>query len=137
MARKTVLQRDLFSPPKRLAKLTPTEAQEQAALIAWFDWRYPALCGRLLHIPNGGYRHKAVARFLKAQGVRPGVLDLLLPLARRGYPGLWIELKRSGNGMSDAQRDWFAFLAGQGYLTVEATGFDAAQWTLEWYLSQC
>ncbi len=38
-------------------------------------------------IPNGGERHAAVAAKLKAEGVKPGVSDIMLPVPRSGYKG--------------------------------------------------
>ena len=74
-----------------------TEAQHQSALIKWSQLpqiraRYPEL--KLLHhIPNGGRRDPIEAKHLKAQGVKPGVPDLCLPVARGNFHGLYIEMK--------------------------------------------
>ena len=74
-----------------------TEAQEQKAI---FDWsRQPTVRGQypelklLHHIPNGGKRDAIEAKHLKAQGVKKGVPDLCLPVARGPYHGAYIELK--------------------------------------------
>ena len=80
-----------------------TEAQHQAAVFKWSQLpdvrqRYPEL--KLLHhIPNGGRRDPVEAKHLKQQGVKSGVPDLCLPVARRDYHGLYIEMKtETGNG---------------------------------------
>lgn len=115
----------------------PTEAQEQEALFAWAEWqlgKHPELA-LLHHIPNGGSRRPAEARRLKAQGVKPGVPDLCLPVARGGYHGLYIELKRSRGGrLGESQRKWLASLAEAGYLAVVARGHEEAERVLTWYL---
>jgi len=71
------------------------EHDEQVTVISWADSnvsKYPQL--RWLHaIPNGGHRSKAQAGKLKAEGVKSGVADLCLPVARRGYNALYIEMK--------------------------------------------
>ena len=55
-----------------------SEADEQRVVVEWCDWmRIP-----VFHIPNGGSRHKAEAARLKAQGVKAGVPDLCIPVAR-------------------------------------------------------
>jgi len=117
----------------------PTEAQEQEALFAWAEWqlgKHPELA-LLHHIPNGGSRHPAEARRLKAQGVKPGVPDLCLPVARGGYHGLYIELKRSGGGrLSNDQREWLASLSDAGYLAVVAHGYEEAERVLAGYLEE-
>lgn len=115
----------------------PTEAEEQEAVFEWAEWqlgRYPELA-LLHHIPNGGSRHPAEAKRLKAQGVKPGVPDLCLPVARGGYHGLYIELKRSRGGrLGESQRKWLASLAEAGYLAVVARGHEEAERVLTWYL---
>ena len=71
------------------------EDLEQAALISWaeaYERIYPELA-LLYHIPNGGKRDRIVAAKLKAQGVKPGVPDLCLPVPRGKYHGLYIEMK--------------------------------------------
>lgn len=48
----------------------------------------------LFAVPNGGLRHPAVGGQLRAQGVKAGVSDVILPYPSRGYHGLYIEMKR-------------------------------------------
>ena len=93
------------------------EAESQAAVIEWAAWserRYPELKW-LHHIPNGGSRHPREAANLKKQGVKAGVSDLSLPVARCGFHGLYIEMKYGRNKLSEPQRDCIAFLRGEGY----------------------
>ena len=78
----------------------PTEADEQIALFEWAalqSGRFPELT-LLHHVPNGGSRNKIEAARLRAQGVKSGVPDLCLPVARGGNHGLYIELKRQRGG---------------------------------------
>lgn len=49
--------------------------------------RFPELA-LLYHVPNGGSRNKIEAARLRAQGVKSGVPDLCLPVARGGNHGL-------------------------------------------------
>jgi len=102
-----------------------TEHQEQAMLIAWArrtESHWPELA--LLHaIPNGGWRHKATAGRLKAEGLKPGVPDLCLPVARRGYNGLYLEMKSEKGRVRKEQRWWLDQLNDQGYLAVVCKGF--------------
>lgn len=68
----------------------PTEADEQIALFEWAalqSGRFPELA-LLYHVPNGGSRNKIEAARLRAQGVKSGVPDLCLPVARGGNHGL-------------------------------------------------
>lgn len=108
----------------------PTEHQEQCALFDWAAWmesRLPEL--RLLHaIPNGGKRDIRTAAMLKAEGVKPGVPDICLPVPRGGKHGLYIELKRrKGGTVSEAQQAWIRALCGQGYACTVCHGWDAAR----------
>lgn len=86
----------------------PTEAQEQMTLFSWAamqSGKYPEL-NLLYHVPNDGSRHKAEAGRLRAEGVKAGVPDLCLPVARGQYHGLYIELKRQRGGRtSDHQSE--------------------------------
>lgn len=115
----------------------PAEHHEQAALIAWADFKakiWPEL-GLLHAIPNGGHRHIAIAQKLKAEGVRPGVPDLCLPVPKGGYHGLYIEMKRAKGGqVSSKQKTWLKALNAQGYLAVACPGFEAAKTAIEKYL---
>lgn len=110
---------------KARAAITPvtpedaTEHDEQSALMQWADDNtdtYPDLRW-LFAIPNGGQRHQYVAAKLKAEGVKSGVPDLFLPVARGGFYGLWIELKRADktNHATTNQLTWIAALLQRGY----------------------
>jgi hypothetical protein len=134
MARKSILQRDLFSPGKRITRIRASETQDQIALIAWFDWTFRMYRGRLLHIPNGGHRHISTAKTLKSMGVRSGVLDLLLPIPKGEFHGLFIEMKAGTGKPSSDQLDWGKFLDSQNYCVVICTGQIPAKATIKWYL---
>jgi hypothetical protein len=115
------------------------EWQEAERLIRWTDEEGARLYPELAYfyaIPNGGFRHKAVAGRMKAQGVRAGVLDFNLDVARGNYHGLRIELKRRAGGtVSLAQKHWIAWLTSQGYLAVVCKGWEEARDRLVDYLS--
>ncbi|MEQ3620552.1 MAG: VRR-NUC domain-containing protein [Marinobacter sp.] len=115
----------------------PTEHQEQKSVIQWFDRQHKAFRGRLFAVPNGGDRHRIVAAKLKAEGVRKGVPDLWLPVPRRGFHGLVIEMKRiKGSTASAEQLDWLEFLGEQGYLVAVCKGAQAAIDTIQGYLAE-
>ncbi len=116
-----------------------SEAQHQASVIKWSQQpsiraKWPELA-LLYHIPNGGTRDAIEGRHLKQQGVKRGVPDLCLPVARGGYHGLYIELKTEKGRMSDAQEWWGKHLAAQGYSWEVCRGWESAVRVLEWYLS--
>lgn len=108
----------------------PTEAQEQMTLFSWAamqSGKYPEL-NLLYHVPNGGSRHKAEAGRLRAEGVKAGVPDLCLPVARGQYHGLYIELKRqrggrtSGSSIGVAGRSFGAGLQSRALLRLGTGG---------------
>ena len=88
-------------------------------------------------IPNGGKRDIRTAAMLKAEGVKPGVPDICLPVPRGGKHGLYIELKRrKGGTVSEAQQAWIRALCGQGYACTVCHGWDAARDEIMGYLRQ-
>lgn len=107
------------------------EGLEQAALMAELKVRMPEVADLIYHVPNGGHRAKAVAAKLKAQGVKAGIPDLVLPMARGGYFGLYIEFKATPPNaapVSAEQHERIRKLNEQGYLAVVCRGhFDAME----------
>lgn len=122
----------------------PSEYQEQCAVIRWFDSYAPTqkLDARLLAmVPNGMYLgDDQKARMIrvsmaKRAGLRPGVPDLVLFVARRGSHGLCVEMKRSDAGeASSEQKAYHDLLLGQGFRVCVAHGADAAISTIKDYL---
>ena len=115
----------------------PTESEEQQVLFEWAAMQggaYPEL--KLLHhVPNGGKRGKAEAGRLKTEGVKPGVPDICLPVARGGYHGLYIELKRlHGGKITEEQTDWISQLKKQGYFAIICRGWNEASVAIMRYL---
>lgn len=113
------------------------EHHEQVSLMAWAEWASldrPELA-LLFAIPNGGARDAVTGARMKAEGVKAGVPDLFLPVARCGYHGLYIELKRRDGGkVSPSQQWWIDALTEQGYLVKVCHGRDAAERVLCDYL---
>ena len=68
----------------------------------------------LYHIPNGGTRDAIEGRHLKQQGVKRGVPDLCLPVARENYHALYIELKTDTGRATTEQKWWGKHLKCQG-----------------------
>lgn len=135
-----------FAATKATRKPTlpvPTEHQEQCALFEWaelYSCRYPDLHG-LYAIPNaggytGGYARNVVrVKEMLREGVRPGYPDVGLDVARGGYHGLRIEMKRvRGSDTSAAQKAWHLWLTEQGYYVAVCEGAEAAEKVILWYL---
>ena len=104
---------------KQSASASPYEDQEQIVAATWLDKNNILY----YHCPNGGKRNYAEAVKFKAMGVKAGVPDLCIPIARGSHHGLYIELKRqSGGVLSDAQKWWRDQLIKNGYAWFEAHG---------------
>lgn len=107
----------------------PLEEVEQIQLFRWTEnWASTTPELLLLHaIPNGGLRSKSEAARMKAAGVKAGVPDLFLPVAKNGCHGLYIELKRQKGGrVSPDQVAWMETLQKQGYCCALARGWEMA-----------
>jgi len=130
--------------PETYAK-AGTEHAHQVALFMWAAMpevrkQFPDL--RLMFaIPNGGERNKIVAGRLKAEGVKSGVPDIFLPVARHNVHGLFIEMKRPKSDtktkgkVQGEQSDYALEFLRQGYGVAIAYGFPAAKEILICYLS--
>ena len=78
------------------------EALEQEAVVKYCELkRIP-----IFAIPNGGKRNAKEAYFMKRTGVKAGVPDLCVPVAKKGYHGLYIEMKYGKNKPTEAQEEW-------------------------------
>ena len=112
------------------------ESGHQEALFSWAAYRtglMPEL-QYMYHVPNGDKRDKATAAVLKRQGVKAGVPDIMLPAARAGYHGLYIELKAGENTTTKKQKEWLEYLRQQGYYTAVCYGWQPAAQLIEQYL---
>lgn len=121
----------VIKPRAARAPYVDREGLEQAALLREVALRHPAVAKLIYHVPNGGHRHKAVAVKLKEQGVKAGIPDLVLPMARGGYFGLYIEFKATppfDAAVSPSQDAYIHALTEQGYLAIVCRGhFDAME----------
>ena len=98
----------------------PLEHAEQVTFVNEFEKAWPDVW--LFAVPNGGFRHKATADKLKAEGLRPGVPDIVIPEWH-----VYIEMKRQKGGrLSDDQAKWLGYLAECGYTCIVAKGWEDA-----------
>ena len=107
-----------------------SEAEEQRAVIEWCDLRKVPV----FHIPNGGFRNGREAANLKRQGVRAGVPDLCVPVARGGFHSLYIEMKAAGGRVSEKQAEWLKLLRDQGMCAYVCYGAGNAVELIERYM---
>lgn len=116
----------------------PTEYEEQCTifrLAQLYQKKYPEL-GFLIGSLNGVRLTIGQAMKAKKTGLKKGVPDIFLPVARGCHAGLWVELKRiKGSKILPEQYDWQAFLSEHGYKHVFAYGAEEAWKVIIDYLS--
>ncbi len=122
----------------KMYKIVPTEAQEQYAVMQWARLNKV----NLVHHANEGRRTNAEGARLKALGLAVGYPDLSLNVARGGYFGLFIELKRNrvytpseiNSSTWQAQLRWLDALQRENYVARMCFGFDMCRGLIEKYI---
>ncbi len=104
------------------------EHEIQKAFFKWIDLRKGQIkCLDLFHAQaNGGHRHLLTAVKLKAEGVRAGVLDTQLPVARGGFIGLAIEFKAPDANPTKEQRERAERLMCEGWCVAFCWSWESA-----------
>jgi len=118
------------------AKPQTREHNEQTALFQWAAYnvgKYPELA-LMYAIPNGGKRDGRTGAILKAEGVKAGVPDIHLPVARGIHPGMFIEMKVGSNKPTELQLWWINRLREQGYAVGVYYDWEAARDAIVDYL---
>lgn len=130
-----------------------TEHDLQCAVVQWAAMqvgKWPAL--RLLYaVPNGAFfggeaktlnsgRKVSMgiirAQKLRKEGLKSGVPDLVLPIARGGFHGLYLELKNGDKSpLRPEQVEWLDALNAEGHKAVVARSFETAVDLLRWYVA--
>lgn len=116
-----------------------TESQHQITLFKWsmqpsIRQQYPEL-KYLFHIKNETTAGAAQVAVDRAMGVKKGVPDLFLPVARGAFSGLFIEMKTEKGRASQEQKWWLKEMIDQGYAAEVCHGWKEAKEELLWYLS--
>ena len=85
------------------------KTQESIEHIKVFDWiktneeEYPVL-KTIFHCPSSFFgTNFSVIMWLKKLGFRRGIYDLIIPIAKHGYSGYWIEFKAEKKKLSKDQ----------------------------------
>lgn len=121
------------------AEVTAAHRTEHAEAVALcrmariHEPKYPHL-RMLFAVPNGGDRHRIVAAKMKAEGVKPGVPDYLLPVPLGAHVGLAIELKSMTGYASREQKQWIEDLRALGWRAEVCRGWEAAWRVIVEYL---
>ena len=111
-----------------------SENWHQRQLIQWVK-QYP--WGQFLfHIPNETTGGQGWIVRNSQMGCRKGVPDLMLPIPRHGYHGMFIEMKKPGGRLQENQGKWIAALTDLGYLAVCSKGWEEARDALQRYMDE-
>jgi hypothetical protein len=122
-----------------------TEHGHQAAIFCWAQQSGIEELKWLFAVPNGFYGTAAQKSKMKAEGLRPGVPDIWLPVpmrfmddngVRNNYCGLVIELKVGKNKPSTEQQEWIDYLNDNGYRAIVCYGWESARDTILMYLGR-
>lgn len=122
-------------PIKEQQKIS--ESTHQICLFRWAAYqtgKWPEL-NLMYHIPNEGKRSRATGGRMRAEGLKPGVPDVCLPVARGRFHGLYIEMKAGSNKTTKNQDYWLEALAAEGYLTAVCYGWEAAAQKITEYMN--
>lgn len=114
-----------------------TEQQQQKRVVKWcaeHEADLPEL-KLLYHVPNERRCTPQQGRQLKLMGVRAGVPDLCLPVARGEFHGMFLEMKTAGGRVSENQKQWLENLTAQGYFCRVCYSWAEAVTALETYLT--
>lgn len=106
-----------------------TELTEQIRVMTWCRSMeaYEKDYELIYHIPNEGKRKRRTGGNLVRAGLKKGVPDICVPVARLGMHGLYIELKKDKSGeVSKEQIEWIRRLSKQKYLATVCYGADEA-----------
>lgn len=113
------------------------EYESQCTVMEWRDYnlkKYPEL--ELLNASaNGEKRDKRAGTRLKKSGVKAGMPDLHLPVARGEYHSLYIEMKDGIKPLSKSQKEVKPKLEAQGNAVVVCYSCDQAIEALVMYLT--
>lgn len=121
-----------------LANMRRSETTEQINLFTWAKRNeefIPEL--RLMyHVPNEGKRNETTGKILKAAGLKAGVPDICLPVARNGFNGLYIEMKYGKNRPTKEQYEFMELLQRERHKTAVAYSFEEAREIIREYLQR-
>ena len=117
---------------KRKERCPISEHDEQVALFDWakiYSKEIPEL-KTMFAIPNqGGVGRSSIVRGVKMvkEGLKSGVPDIFLPVARGDFHGLFLEMKFGKGRVSKEQKYWLNSLTLAGYLCVVCFDFESAK----------
>lgn len=121
------------------------ESDMQISCIRWFKYQYPAYSMLIEHPKNEGMGDRRRGIIAKAEGVQPGVADIILHVPSYKdvasmfwtdiYHSLAIEMKTKTGRQLDAQKRWQRLFEAAGGLYVIVRSIDEFQNVVNNYMS--
>lgn len=99
-----------------------SEATDQIEVVRWCDLHGVPV----YHVPNEAKRKPTSGAYLRRMGMKAGVPDLCIPVARNGYHGLYIEMKYGKGKVTENQLKWLKRLRLEGYAAFVCYGSESA-----------
>lgn len=110
------------------------EHTTQSMFLKWLRYQYPYVREVTASFPNAGKRSITYAMKLKAEGLMPGMPDIIMFFPRNGVPGMFIEFKSKTGSLKPNQRMMMAKLVNQGYCCVVCSSLEEAMMEATKYL---
>jgi hypothetical protein len=86
-------------------------------------------------VPNGFLRTESMRLRAWREGVHPGVPDIFIPFASKGFHGLFIEFKSARGTLTKAQNDYLNLARARGFKAEVARSAEQALKIFSEYLS--
>jgi hypothetical protein len=120
---------------KNKGKAASSEHDLQVECLRWLRYAHPGvLC---YAIPNGSYKTITTARAMRDEGLKAGMPDLHIPIARGGYHSLYIEMKNGKAGkLSEAQKEVLEILRRERNKVAICRNLEEFQEEINKYFSQ-
>lgn len=116
----------------RAISLNSSEESIQKAVMDWVRL-HPLIKRLIIHIPNEGKRSPRYGKILKDMGMRAGVSDLFIAMARHGFNGAWIELKSKTGRLTKEQTEFLEDMKAQNYYTSVQFSLEETIDLIKWY----
>jgi hypothetical protein len=111
-----------------------SEMKLQISVIKYLKLKFPKVryCASL----GGIHTSPTQARKAKLTGYVRGFPDLQITEARKGFHGLFIELKTNKGRATKVQQEWIKDLNDRGYKAIICKGIDETMETINEYLCE-
>ena len=112
------------------------ESKIQQVCVKWFCYQYPEYRNVFGSSTNGVATSATQGRILKAEGILPGEADLHLYVAKKGFHGLFIEMKTDIGRQSNTQKFFESAVSKNGYKYVICRSIVDFMKIIKYYLNE-